>query len=295
MQAIFEKRRFSSHDIWLTAIVVAAVNMLWPSQGKTYSVRESYTADFLLSNWLILLSIGCVLYFIHLSSEKQADKHQVGTQANSPYSVATPQDWALLVSVFLLSAWPIRHTSTLALSVISFYLLYLLFYRDKQNKTRDYELLAAASILFAISFSRLWSPVLLKVFAVYFEIFDVFLLGKLLNTPTNGNAIQFVFEPEKRAVVVMGCTSFANLSAVVLLWLVVTRWLRTVPRFQIELKALAYLLLTAIAINTTRIALMVTTKDMYDLWHGPMGSSVTTLLLTMSALLFAMWGAKRAN
>jgi hypothetical protein len=290
MQAIFEKRRFSSHDIWLAAIVVAAVNMLWPSQGKTYSVRESYTADFLLSNWLILLSIGCVLYFVHLSSNNQVD-----IQTSSRYSVATTQDWALLASVLSLSAWPIRHTSTLALSVISFYLFYLLFYRDKQNKNRDYELLAAASILFAVSFSRLWSPVLLKVFAVYFEIFDVFLLGKLLNTPTNGNAIQFVFEPEKRAVVVMGCTSFANLSAVVLLWLVVTRWLRTVPRLQLELKTVSYLLLTAIAINTMRIALMVTTKDMYDLWHGPMGSSVTTLLLTISALFFAIWGAKRAN
>lgn len=289
MQAVFENRRMSNHDIWLAAIILAAINMLWPSQGKAYSVRESFTTDFLLSNWLILLSIACVIYFVHTSASKQ---EQLASKANL---AATNLDWMLLVGVLLLSAWPVRHTSTLALSLISFY-LFLKLYRDKkETNNHHYEILAAASILFAISFSRLWSPVLLKVFAVYFEQFDVFLLGKLLNTPTSGNAIQFVFEPEKRAVVVMGCTSFANLSAVVLLWLVVTRWLRTVPRLQIEIKTVSYLLLTAIAINTMRIALMVTTKDMYDLWHGPLGSSVTTLLLTISALLFAIWGAKRAN
>ena len=71
MQAVFENRRMSNHDIWLAAIILAAINMLWPSQGKTYSVRESFTADFLLSNWLILLSIACVIYFVHTSAIKQ--------------------------------------------------------------------------------------------------------------------------------------------------------------------------------------------------------------------------------
>ena len=286
MQALLENRSFSRHDIWIGAITVAYTNMLWPSKGATYSVRESYATDFLLSNWLILFSIASSLLFVYQSSAHQKD-------ANT--RTAKGSDWWLFTGVFVLSAWPIRHTSTLALSVIAFFLFYKLYKGSKQSKPLDYELLAAASILFAVSFSRLWSPVLLKVFAHYFEIFDIFLLGKLLNTPTTGNTIQFVLEPERRAVVVMGCTSFANLSAVVLLWLVITRLIRLLPRVRIELKTLAYLLLTAIVINTVRIALMITTKEMYDVWHGPVGSSVTTLLLTFSAVGFAVWGAKRAS
>ena len=286
MQALFETRKFSRHDAWLAAVCIAAVNMLWPSTGKTYSVRESYAADFLLSNWLILFSIACALFFVYQSYAQQKD-----AQSQS----ATTMDWTVLAGVLMLSAWPIRHTSTLALSGIAFFLFYTIWKDRKLSGQSNYELLAAASILFAISFSRLWSPVLLKVFAVYFEIFDVFLLGKLLNSPTQGNTIAFLLEPNRRALIVMGCTSFANLSAVVLLWLVVIRLLRTVPRLKLELKVLAYLLLCAIAINTLRISLMITTKDMYDLVHGPLGSSVTTLLLTLSAVGFAFWGAKRVE
>jgi hypothetical protein len=55
------------------------------------------------------------------------------------------------------------------------------------------------------------------------------------------------------------------------------------------------LLTLAIAINTVRIALMITTKDMYDIVHGPLGTSVTAFLLTACAIVFGMWGAKRAR
>lgn len=275
MNISFTLQKLSRSDILLACVIVAAVNMLWPSVGSAYSVRETFSADFLLSNWLILLSISCVAYFMCQSKDMSASL----------------SDLALFAVVLLLAAWPIKHTSTLALSVISVYLFYGLW----RSQRRDDYSLAAASILFAISFSRLWSPLLLKVFATYFEQFDVFLLGQLLNTPTNGNTINFIFEPQRRALIVMGCTSFANLSAVVLLWLVVLRLFRITPRWSIELKTVLTLLVLAIAINTARIALMITTKDMYDIVHGSLGTSITAFLLTLCAVGFGMWGAKRAN
>lgn len=275
MNFAFTTQKLTRNDLLLSCVTVAAVNMLWPSVGVSYSVRDTFSADFLLSNWLILLSLIVVMHFI-----RQSD-----------HLPTTPRDWRLFGLVVLLAAWPIKHTSTLALSLISASMFYAIW----RSKHRDNYMLAAASILFALSFSRLWSPLLLKVFAAYFEQFDVFLLGQLLNTPTNGNTINFVFEPHNRALIVMGCTSFANLSAVVLLWLVVLRLIRITPRFSIELKTVLLLLITAIVINTVRIALMITTKNMYDIVHGSLGTSVTAFLLTLSSIAFAVWGAKREN
>ena len=81
----------------------------------------------------------------------------------------------------------------------------------------------------------------------------------------------------------------------VLLWLLVLRTIRIEPRFTLEIKTLLWLLATAIAINTVRIALMITTTDMYELVHGPLGSSVTAFLLTLCSVIFGIWGAKRAG
>lgn len=267
--------KLSAKDIWLASILVAAINMLWLSGGVAYSVRDSFNADFLLSNWLILLAAVCALYFVRESRDQTSSKW----------------DWAVFTATVLLAFWPIKHTSTLALSGISVYL----FYHSRQQKHPDHFLLAAASVLFALSFSRLWSPLLLKIFATYFEQFDVFLLGNLLQTKTVGNTIDFLFEPGKKAIIVMGCTSFANLSAVVLLWLVVLRLIHIQPRWRIELKTGLWLLAVAIGINTLRIALMITTNDMYELVHGSIGSSVTAFLLTICSVVFGIWGAKRVK
>lgn len=275
MQIALNSQKLSAKDVWLASVLVAAINMLWPSVGVSYSVRDTFNADFLLSNWLILLAIACAMSFIQQSRTVPTTRF----------------DWLVLGITTLLALWPIKHTSTLALSGISAYL----FYKTWHPKNRDNHLFAAASVLFALSFSRLWSPLLLKVFATYFEQFDVFLLGNLLQTKTVGNVIDFLYEPDKKALIVMGCTSFANLSAVVLLWLVVMRLIRIKPRLNIELKTAVVMLAVAIAINTLRIALMITTSDMFELVHGPLGSSVTAFLLTVCSVAFGIWGAKRAG
>lgn len=184
MQLALSTQKLNANDLAIASVVVAAVNMLWPSVGVSYSVRDTFNADFLLSNWLILLTVVSVIGFIYQSQAL----------------VLNRIDWFVFGITVLFTLWPIKHTSTLALSGISAYL----FYKTWPSKNRDNHLFAAAAVLFALSFSRLWSPLLLKVFATYFEQFDVFLLGNLLQTPTSGNTINFLYEPDKRGIIVMG-------------------------------------------------------------------------------------------
>lgn len=287
MRIQLSSQKLVANDLWLASVLVAAVNMLWPSVSVTYSALDTFSADFLLSNWLILFAIMATMYFI--------------TQATTV--AVTLLDWVVFGCTVLLALWPIKYTSTLALTGISIYFFYIIRRTEGhtttrcsvQHKDREDYLLAAASILFALSFSRLWSPLLLRVFANYFEQFDVFLLGNLLQTKTLGNTIDFLFEPNQQAFVAMGCTSFANLSSVVLLWLMVLRMIRIQPRLGIELRTLMLLLIVAIGINTLRISLMITTSYMYELVHGPLGASITAFLLTLCSVLFGNWAAKRAR
>ncbi len=46
MRVVFKNYPLSNHDVWLCAIILAAVNMLWISHGKTHMVRESFNTDF---------------------------------------------------------------------------------------------------------------------------------------------------------------------------------------------------------------------------------------------------------
>jgi hypothetical protein len=153
------------------------------------------------------------------------------------------------------------------------------------------ELRASALILLAISVNLLWAKVMMLVLAGPIEALDAYAVSVIRQLPAHGNIVALA-SGQGRMVIMAGCTSVANASLALLLWLAVTRSARPVPKPG-EWRLAAAVFLTVVAINTTRLCLMASSSEQIVFWHETTGEAIATILVTASALAWALWGVRR--
>jgi exosortase/archaeosortase family protein len=88
------------------------------------------------------------------------------------------------------------------------------------------------------------------------------------------------------------CTSYANASLALLLWLVVTRSMRPRP-VRSEWLYLALVFVSVLALNSIRLALIVRSRAMYVLYHGPFGETLFNALMIAATLAVTAYGLRR--
>jgi hypothetical protein len=107
----------------------------------------------------------------------------------------------------------------------------------------------------------------------------------------HGNVVDFVHGGE-RVAILSGCTSVANASLALLLWLAITRSVRPKP-VSSEFIYAAAVFVTVVAINLARLSLVAGSRADWAYWHGPVGDGLVDALITASALAWAVVGVRR--
>jgi hypothetical protein len=192
-------------------------------------------------------------------------------------------DWIVAVVAVAVAAWPVSGLASAGATLLGGWLLL-----DPASGDR---LKASAAILVALAINLMWSKVLLMLFARPIENLDAGMVGLIRGVPVHGNVVDFVHGGE-RVAILSGCTSVANASLALLLWLAVTRSARPKPVIG-ELGYAAAVFVTVVVINLARLALVAGSRADWAFWHGPVGDSLVDALITASALAWALVGARR--
>ena len=140
-----------------------------------------------------------------------------------------------------------------------------------------------ALILLATTFPMLWSRVIFKFLSGPILLVDAWIVAKLLGTSNEGTHIAFV-DKSGFLEVSPACSSWANISLVLLTWMVISQYQRR--RWQVvDLGWCALMVLTVVAINTIRMAMMGISEEHYFLIHGTVGSTFISWVL-------CLWGTR---
>jgi len=140
-----------------------------------------------------------------------------------------------------------------------------------------------ALILLATTFPMLWSRVIFRFLSGPILLADAWIVAKLLGTSNEGTHIAFV-DKSGFLEVSPACSSWANISLVLLTWMVISQYQRR--RWQVvDLGWCALMVLTVVAINTIRMAMMGISEEHYFLIHGTVGSTFISWVL-------CLWGTR---
>ena len=150
---------------------------------------------------------------------------------------------------------------------------------------------AGAAIVLSMTVSMLWAKIVVHFFSLDLEEFDTWLVGVFWRVPTNGNLLSFQNEAG-RFIVGWPCTSFANLSLALTLWLTITRMVRPVARRSEWLIAGA-VTVSVIAINTVRLSLMTINHHMLREVHLNWGVPVFNAVLLVATCAWAIYGVRK--
>jgi hypothetical protein len=147
-----------------------------------------------------------------------------------------------------------------------------------------------AVILLATTFPMLWSRVIFRLFSEPFLLADAWIVAKLLNTTNEGTHISFV---DKSGILAVSreCSSWANVSLVLLTWMVVSQYQKR-PFRVTDLGWCALVVLTVVGINTIRMAMMAISEEHYFLIHGTVGSTIISWVIVGATVALCLWGTR---
>lgn len=192
-------------------------------------------------------------------------------------------DWAVLLFVAFCVCVPLSGMTWVGASMASVY--FLLRKRHDENGRRG------LWVLFALSFSGLWSKIIARIFMEYILYVDTILVAGLTGTAADANLISAA-DGVTTLVVTEGCSSFSNLSLAFLGWIVARSWYGT----RGVLRSTIFVTLAGSAvvlINTIRIGIIALWPSAYDIAHGPVGANIASVATTIAVGLLAYAGAKR--
>ena len=192
-------------------------------------------------------------------------------------------DWTVAAIGIAFAAAPITGLASAGATLIGAWFLI--------DRRADDRLKAAAAVLVALAINLMWSKLLLMLFARPIENLDAGVVGLVRGVAVHGNVIDFVHGDE-RVAVLSGCTSVANASLALLLWLAVTRSVRPKPVAS-EFGYAVCVFVTIVVINLARLSLVADSRAAWAYWHGPVGDSLVDALITASALAWAFFGVRR--
>jgi hypothetical protein len=201
----------------------------------------------------------------------------------APPEPARRIDWAVALAAVFIAAWPVTGLASAGATLAATW-----FIADSRSSPT---LRGAALVLLALAINLMWSKFLLMVFARPIEGVDAFWVHLIRGVQVHGNVMDFV-GGQDRVAILSGCTSVANASLALLLWLAITRTFRPQPLLS-ELWLAGGLFLTVVVINTARLCLVVESRAALAYWHGPVGDAIVTALITAAALAWAFVGVRR--
>jgi hypothetical protein len=147
-----------------------------------------------------------------------------------------------------------------------------------------------ALILLVTTFPMLWSRVIFRLFSEPFLLADAWIVAKLLKTSNEGTHITFV---DKSGILEVSavCSSWANVSLVLLTWVVVSQYKKRTWQV-LDLGWCALVVLTVVGINTIRMAMMAISEENYFLIHGTVGSTIISWMIVGATVALCLWGTR---
>ena len=146
----------------------------------------------------------------------------------------------------------------------------------------------AGVILFTLFFSIFWSIHIFPMFAGPLAVIDAWWVGLVSGAEIDGNIVSFK-EGEGSFLLAGPCTSVANASLALLLWISISRSFRPQGSRGQWLVAVG-VFASAVAVNVIRLAMMSQNLTLFDLVHA---SEWVTLAVTATGLGWGIWDARR--
>jgi hypothetical protein len=251
------------------------------------------------ARWILLVfSGGTVLSAVlqrHLLEDTQTAQHLVefnvgeafGLAATLSLVLADPDrrltlagsDIAILVIAALAWFVPEQHGIYLATTLAGAWFLL--------TRRSDRRLAGIGQIWLALSIYELWGKLLFKLAYQMIEVVEVGLIyrvGRLFYGGLGVDGANLNIRDDWSIVVLEGCSSFHNLSLTVLIWLSILK-IAEQPVSRAALRALGVSACLVVAINVTRILLMLPSREAYIFWHDDAGSSLVALISVLAAVV----------
>ncbi|MGU3326099.1 hypothetical protein ACLBXB_04100 [Methylobacterium mesophilicum] len=250
------------------------------------------------ASWpLLVFSGGSVLSAVlqrHLLEETQTAQHLVEFNVGEAFALAAilflvtadrRKDLTLAgsdITVLLLSAlaWfvPEQHGVYLATTLAGGWVLL--------KRRSDQRLAGIGQIWLALSVYELWGKLLFKVAYQAIEVIEVGLIyrvGRLFYGGLGVDGASLSVRSDWSIVILEGCSSFHNLSLTVLIWLSILK-IAEQATGPTAFRALGVSACLVVAINITRILLMLPSREAFIFWHDGAGSSLVALASVVAAI-----------
>jgi hypothetical protein len=250
------------------------------------------------ASWaLLVFSAGTVLSAVlqrHLLEETQTAQHLVEFNVGEAFGLAAilsmvfsgarklPTLAGSDVAVLLLSAlaWfvPEQHGVYLAMTLAGAWFLL--------KRRSDLRMVGIGQIWLALSVYELWGKLLFKVAYQVIEVAEVgviYRVGRLFYGGLGVEGASLSVRTDWSIVILEGCSSFHNLSLTVLIWLSILK-IAEHAADGVAFRALGVSACLVIAINVTRILLMLPSREAFIFWHDGAGSSLVALASVLTAI-----------
>jgi hypothetical protein len=192
-------------------------------------------------------------------------------------------DIAVGAAYLLLVALPISGLSWLAVTILSFYLLF--FVSGPSSRRRG------AVVLLALTVPMLWSRLLFQFWANSILAIDASFVGWILRTNRTGNMVGFA-DSSGTLVILPPCSSLANVSLAILCWVTISQ----LVRHRWSLVDVLWCLLacvSVIAVNVARICLMGLNGSHYNAMHNTWGDTVANVIMLSLTVGISLLGVRR--
>ncbi|TXN76096.1 hypothetical protein FV228_01680 [Methylobacterium sp. WL18] len=154
------------------------------------------------------------------------------------------------------------------------------------KRRSDWRLAGIGQIWLALSVYELWGKLLFKVAYQTIEVVEVGLIyrvGRLFYGGLGVEGASLSVRTDWSIVILEGCSSFHNLSLTVLIWLSILK-IAEQATSQTAFRALGMSACLVVAINVTRILLMLPSREAFIFWHDGAGSSLVALASVVVAI-----------
>lgn len=218
-------------------------------------------------SWILYLGFGLALRALILA----------------PSTPLRRSDVVVGVVILPLLLWPLAEPAWAAVTLVALYLL--------TTEPREGPFTPGAMIALALTITPLWGRVFPLFLAGPLESVDLWAVSLVTGNMVDGNRMAYVHDSGS-VIVGWSCTSFANASLALLLWVALTRSVRPIPKRGEWINLLA-VFATVFAINTLRLALTAQSRAMHDIAHGPIGAFWVNVLLLLTTVGWCAYGLRR--
>lgn len=177
---------------------------------------------------------------------------------------------------------PVAPVSWLVLSGLSIYMI-------RTSSPSSFEQ-RGAWILFALTVPMFWGRLLFAAFSDTILRGDATLVGWLVGTPRIGNAIQFA-DGSGFLWIAPACSSLANVSLAILCWITLAK-VKDRPSSWRDAGWILAAACAVIVVNVIRIGLLGLYREDFELIHGPVGATVTSLLILAVTVAICQFGTR---